>query len=250
MEKEDIDKLRALSIEEVARRLGMEVNRHKAICPFHPDKHPSLTFNVAKNSFRCYVCMSHGGVIDLAMKVLNKNFVESCQWLANENNILLMQPVQNSISERKTKGYGVDLEFLESLVAQPQLNDEARAFLFDERQLHPDVIAWLGISSINYPAPCWRHGRNFYDAPSLLIPYRDLDGKLLSVQSRYLGKEMGGGEIQVSSGFALPHLQPADPKTASAWRTTVYQRRGIGLYGADECRAQSDCHPFGHIAEP
>ena len=28
-----------------------------------------------------------------------------------------------------------------------------------------------------------------YDAPSLLIPYRDVDGRLLSVQGRYMGKE-------------------------------------------------------------
>ena len=32
-------------------------------------------------------------------------------------------------------------------------------------------------------------GKAFYDAPSLLIPYRDVDGRLLSVQGRYMGKE-------------------------------------------------------------
>ena len=37
--------------------------------------------------------------------------------------------------------------------------------------------------------PCWRWGKAFYDAPSLLIPYRDVEGRLLSVQGRYMGKE-------------------------------------------------------------
>ena len=32
-------------------------------------------------------------------------------------------------------------------------------------------------------------GKAFYDAPSLLIPYRDVEGNLLSVQGRYMGNE-------------------------------------------------------------
>ena len=38
-----IDKLRNLPIEKVAERLGMEVRRHKAICPFHHDTQTFLS---------------------------------------------------------------------------------------------------------------------------------------------------------------------------------------------------------------
>lgn len=83
MDKYDIQKLRELPIESVAERLGLTVSRHKAICPFHQDSHPSLSFRVSTNTFKCFVCDAHGGVIDLAMHMLGKNFIDTCEWLAN-----------------------------------------------------------------------------------------------------------------------------------------------------------------------
>lgn len=73
MEKYEIQKLRELPIEKVAKEMGMKVEHHKALCPFHDDHHASLTFNKTKNSCRCYVCMrSSIGTIDLAMRYLGR----------------------------------------------------------------------------------------------------------------------------------------------------------------------------------
>ncbi len=55
MEKYEIQKLRDLPIEKVAKEMGMKVEHHKALCPFHDDHHASLMFNKTKNSCRCYV---------------------------------------------------------------------------------------------------------------------------------------------------------------------------------------------------
>lgn len=192
MEKYDVQKLRDLPIEGVAERLGLRVSRHKSLCPFHADSHPSLTFNVRKNSYRCYVCNAYGGVIDLAMHVLNSNFLEACRWLANAHNVILTewQPAQKQPKQM----HKLDTEWLASLVKVPSLNAEARDFLFGKRHYDPAVVRWLGISSISYPTPCWRYGRPYYDAPSLLIPYRDVDGKVQNVQSRYLGSSPANGK--------------------------------------------------------
>ena len=71
MEKYEIQKLRELPIEKVAKEMGMKVEHHKALCPFHDDHHASLTFNKTKNNCRCYVCMrSSIGTIDLVMRYL------------------------------------------------------------------------------------------------------------------------------------------------------------------------------------
>lgn len=187
MERFDIDKIRQLPIESVAQRLGFSVNKHKCICPFHQDSHPSLTFNVSKNTYRCYVCDAHGGVIDLVMEYLKLSFVEACRWLADENNIILTEyKVPTPYTKNPTPS--VDIQHLSMLVAQPYLNDESKRFLFEERKLHPAVVKWLGISSISSPVPMSRDYRaSWFNAPSLLIPYRDIDGNLLSVQARYLG---------------------------------------------------------------
>lgn len=192
MEPNDIQKLRDLPIEGVAERLGLKVSRHKALCPFHQDSHPSLTFNTSRNTYKCFVCGAHGGPIDLAMNLLpykgrsgGRSFAEACQWLADEHNMILTRqpPAIKPIKPCKP-----DVEYLQSLVARPVLNAEAQAFLFGQRHYNAAVIRWLGITSISQPTPCWRYGRPYYDAPSLLIPYRDVEGSLLSVQSRYLGK--------------------------------------------------------------
>ncbi|MBR4243059.1 MAG: hypothetical protein IKR98_04075, partial [Bacteroidaceae bacterium] len=87
MERSDIEKLRSLPCEGVAQRLGLTVKRHKALCPFHDDHTPSLTFK--KNKFRCWSCGASGDAISLVMKVLGKDFREACRWLADENNIIL-----------------------------------------------------------------------------------------------------------------------------------------------------------------
>ena len=90
MEKYEIQKLRELPIEKVAKEMGMKVEHHKALCPFHDDHHASLTFNKTKNSCRCYVCMRNSiGTIDLAMRYLGKDFPSACRWLAEEHQIQL-----------------------------------------------------------------------------------------------------------------------------------------------------------------
>ena len=42
MEKYEIQKLRELPIEKVAKEMGMKVEHHKALCPFHDDHTPAL----------------------------------------------------------------------------------------------------------------------------------------------------------------------------------------------------------------
>ncbi len=90
MEKYEIEKLRDLPIEEVASQLGLQVARHKSLCPFHSDHHASLSFNTRKNLCRCFVCMDESlDSIGLVMKSLHVDFPKACFWLANRNGILL-----------------------------------------------------------------------------------------------------------------------------------------------------------------
>ena len=87
-----IQKLRDLPLEGVAERLGLRVSKHTSLCPFHDDSHPSLTFDVRRNRFKCYVCDAHGGAIDLVEKKLGLGFKDACRWLANEHNVILETP--------------------------------------------------------------------------------------------------------------------------------------------------------------
>ena len=74
MNNEELDNIRATPIEDVAKRLGIEVGRNKALCPFHDDRHPSLHFDVRRNRFKCFSCGESGDVIDLVMRYMNISF--------------------------------------------------------------------------------------------------------------------------------------------------------------------------------
>lgn len=187
MDKYDIQKLRDLPIEGVAERLGLRVVKHRCICPYHDDHKPSFYFNIRRNTGCCFSCSTSGiGTIDLVMHMLRIPFLEACHWLADAHNVILTEYKPQTPKEHREPP--TDTEWLQYLVAHPVLIAEAQHFLFDVRHISPDVVKWLGLSSLTQPAPCWRHGRAFYNAPSLLIPYRDIDGHLISVQARYLGQ--------------------------------------------------------------
>ena len=174
MDKQQLQKLRELPIEAVAERLGLQVSRHKCLCPFHEDSHPSLSFKVSKNTYRCFVCGASGGPIDLVMNFLKKDFLEATKWLANENNIILdeWKPQPSAISHQAS----FDASRYERFFERPWLNEEARHFLFDERRLDPRVVRWCRLTS-------WKDKQG---VPWLQIPYYNREGQLVGVQNRNL----------------------------------------------------------------
>ena len=172
MEKYELQKLRELPIEAVAERLGLQVRMHKCLCPFHDDRHPSLSFSVRRNTFRCFVCGASGGPIDLVMKYLGKDFLDACRWLADENNIILTEYQPKEVESPKP----FDASRYERFFERPWLSDEARRFLFDERKLDERVVRWCRLTS-------WRDRQG---VPWLQTPYYDRDGRLVGVQNRNL----------------------------------------------------------------
>jgi len=174
MDRQELQKLRELPIEGVAERLGLRVVHHKALCPFHADNHPSLSFKVSKNTYRCFVCGASGGPIDLVMKHLNLDFRAACRWLADEHNIILEEwkPQTSDISPQTS----FDGSRYERFFEHPWLNEEARHFLFEERRLDPRVIRWCRLTS-------WKDKQG---VPWLQIPYYDREGRLVGVQNRNL----------------------------------------------------------------
>ena len=196
MDKFELQKLRDLPIEGVAERLGLQVSRHKCLCPFHADTHPSLSFCVRRNTFRCFVCGASGGTIDLVMRYLNKDFKEACRWLQtlppappsmegngyNSNGIY-------SHPFREGSGEGLfDASRYERFFERPWLSPEARQFLFDERRLDERVVRWCRLTS-------WRdnQGVNW-----LQIPYYDREGHLVGIQNRNLNYHRPAPEAQSS----------------------------------------------------
>ena len=209
--KFDLQKLQDLPIEQVAGALGLSVSHHKALCPFHDDSNPSLTFHRGKNRYRCFVCDAHGGVIDLVMRYEHKSFLEACKWLADENNLVVS-------SDTNLKPKTFDASRYERFFARPWLSEEARRFLFSERHLDARVVRWCKLTS-------WRDKQGI---PWLQIPYYDRDGKLIGIQNRNLVKG------------ATPRFRFPQGASCSIYNLQILNllRPGETLFIAEGC---SDC---------
>ena len=205
MDKIQLQKLRDLPIEGVAERLGLRVKRHKSLCPFHADSHPSLSYSTSKNMFRCFVCEAKGGTIDLVMRHLHVDFREACRWLADEHSIILdeWQP-----SEKDDEPKAFDASRYEPYFEHPWLNEAARKFLFSERRLDERVVRWCRLTS-------WTDRKG---VPWLQIPYYNMEGQLVGVQNRNLVKGAlprfrfpQGSECGIYNLPVLRLLKPGEP---------------------------------------
>ena len=197
MDKFELQKLRDLPIEGVAGRLGLEVVRHKCLCPFHDDHHASLSFSVRRTTYRCFACGAHGGVIDLAMGLLSKPFLEACKWLADEHNVIITDCKPREVPPPKP----FDAQRYERYFDRPWLSPEACKFLFDERRLNPAVVRYCRLNSFRD----W-----------LQIPYFNRQGELIGIQRRYMGSDPSQPRFRFPSGsecgiYNLPVLNLLKP---------------------------------------
>jgi len=245
MDRIDLQKLRDLPIEEVAGRLGLQVTHHKALCPFHNDRHPSLSFSTRHNRFRCFVCDARGGTIDLVMKVMGKDFLEACKWLGGEEvsgyrgqgsgdrvqgSKIQVQgskfQVQGSrVQEVQGEEKAFDASRYERYFEQPRLSPEARKFLFEERRIDPRVVRWCRLTS-------WKDKQGI---DWLQIPYYDREGKLVGIQNRNLGNEN-----QNENEKRLPRFRFPRGSQCGIYNLPVLNllKPGEDLYIAEGC---SDC---------
>jgi 5S rRNA maturation endonuclease (ribonuclease M5) len=235
MEKYELQKLRDLPIEGVAERLGLGVSRHKSLCPFHDDRHPSMSYHVGKNTFRCFVCGAHGGVIDLVMKYRNVDFLEACRWLGAPEAIewhTAHTRTNASPSGDKRGAFGTfDASRYERFFERPWLSPEARRFLFDERRIDPRVAAWCRLTS-------WRDKQG---VSWLQIPYYDMEGKLVGVQNRRITASSGASPCPSEGGVNGRETSPSPSKGGENGETLAAKR-------ADETLA-SKSPSFGGVGE-
>lgn len=279
--KFDIQKLRELDILQVADLLGMGLRNKRALCIHHDDHHPSLAFNVRKNTCHCYSCGFSADTIALVRERLNLGFSEACRWLADHFDVYIAdEKYGNSAryadkcadkkvltaSDRRmaslrahfaethvshghlaesfssgernrecpSSAYvapsSVDVEFYQQMFRQMHLSESGQRFLFEERLLSPEALKVCQIVSTEQSVCMARVGRGVFDGPSLIFPYFDQEGRLVSVQSRYLGKK----KSESSSDMDKVSLDEAKPKEIPRFKFAPGSHRMI--YGLDRLK--------------
>lgn len=260
--KFDIQKLRELDILQVADLLGMGLRNKRALCIHHDDHHPSLAFNVKKNTCHCYSCGFSADTIGLVRERLNLGFSEACRWLADHFDVYIADEkygnsaryteksadkklltasdrrmaslrahfAETHVSHGHVASSSVDVEFYQQMFRQMHLSESGRRFLFEERLLSPEALKVCQIVSTEQSVCMARVGRGVFDGPSLIFPYFDQEGRLVSVQSRYLGKPKSGSSFDMEK----VSIDEAKPKEIPRFKFAPGSHRMI--YGLDRLK--------------
>ena len=268
IQKYDIQKLRELDILQVADLLGMGLRNKRALCIHHDDHHPSLAFNVKKNTCHCYSCGFSADTIALVRERLNLGFSEACHWLADHFDVYIGDDrygnsakygnsaryadkcadkkvltasdrrmaslrahfAETHVSHGHVAPSSVDVEFYQQMFRQMHLSESGQRFLFEERLLSPEALKVCHIVSTEQSVCMARVGRGVFDGPSLIFPYFDQEGRLVSVQSRYLGKK----KSELSFDMNKVSLDEAKPKEIPRFKFAPGSHRMI--YGLDRLK--------------
>lgn len=260
--KFDIQKLRELDILQVADLLGMGLRNKRALCIHHDDHHPSLAFNVKKNTCHCYSCGFSADTIGLVRERLNLGFSEACHWLADHFDVYIGDEkygnsaryteksadkklltasdrrmaslrahfAETHVSHGHVAPSAVDVEFYQQMFRQMHLSESGQRFLFEERLLSPEALKVCQIVSTEQSVCMARVGRGVFDGPSLIFPYFDQEGRLVSVQSRYLGKP----KSESSFDMEKVSIDEAKPKEIPRFKFAPGSHRMI--YGLDRLK--------------
>ena len=101
----------AVTAKQAAELYGLRFDRHggKAICPWHTDRHPSLSFKGKK--CKCFACNNGGDSVDLTAQIFGVTLVEAARRLQQDFGI----------------GMPVDKVNIRELRARQQAKEKAKA---------------------------------------------------------------------------------------------------------------------------
>lgn len=100
-----------VSAEDAARHYGLTFDRRGwALCPFHNDKHPSMSFH--KGRFRCWVCDVGGDSIDLTARLLGLDAMGAVERLNADFGLAL--PLHRKPTQAEAKAARRRLEVAEA----------------------------------------------------------------------------------------------------------------------------------------
>lgn len=88
-----------VSAEEAARLYGIEIKQGKALCPFHNDHDPSMSFH--KGRFHCWSCGAKGSAVDFTARLYGLSPLESVRKLNRDFNLTLPIDRPQTTQERE-----------------------------------------------------------------------------------------------------------------------------------------------------
>ena len=159
-----------------------------------------------------------------------RTFLESCEWLVNENNIIIQEHKAHEILKPHETLKSFDANRYSCYFDHPWLSPDACKFLFATRHIHPAVVKFCRLNSFRD----W-----------LQIPYYDQQGKLIGIQRRYMGTDPSqprfrfqqGERINLYNQQVIPMLRPNAPiylaeGPSDTWALLSSGKKAVGIPSA------------------
>lgn len=221
-------------------------NSFKACCPFHQEKSPSFMVNQSKQLYHCFGCGAKGNVVTFLMEYEKLEFVESIEYLAHHEGMVVPYERRSNVSpevEKRTQTTLTALEeanqFFQRELAKPN-HQHARDYLANRDLNSEDITRFnIGFAPDSWNAllmtlkskgasektleeagliiPAQNKVNHFYDRfrDRVMFPIRNRKGQTIA----FGGRIIGAGE----------------PKYLNSPETPVFHK-GKELYGLYELR--------------
>lgn len=171
--KERIDLVKVVSHYQSLEKKG---NSYVGLCPFHPDRHPSLRVDPQKGLYHCFSCGAGGDALGFVQKKEECGFGEAVRICAGICHLSVNAPVtqpKHQAQEQKPVPSGEENErYQRMLLPYDPGMEELR-----------DTYALFGVGI----APPETPDTYAFTRRRLVFPIQDAGGKLVAFAARYLG---------------------------------------------------------------
>ncbi len=160
-----------------------------ALCPFHPDKHPSLNVSQEKQVYHCFSCKASGNVFSFIQNYEKITFIDAVQKLAQRANIdLRINEKDPDLSNEISKLYEINKDAARYFRKNLQnLSCNEKEFVYnylEKRNLTSKVIERFGIG---YSSNSWDSLLSYFSEEDIFtLPDIEKAGLLIQKESNSL----------------------------------------------------------------
>ncbi len=155
--KSSLDIIDIIQRHVVLKRTG---RNYTGLCPFHPDKNPSMSVSRDKGVFKCFSCGVGGDALTFLMKLENKSYGELIRELAEEQGIEILPDhgtVEQAAEKRDLKQKILEMNQAAMAWFAQQLQTEAgastQAYLAQRGMSQPIIERF----QLGYAPEGWQH---------------------------------------------------------------------------------------------
>lgn len=195
--REKVDIVEYLSQYLTIKKRG---KNYVALCPFHPDKNPSLNISKEKGLFHCFGCGEGGNIYNFVMKIENVSFERAVEIVAKWANV---EVPQFEYSEDKKKVFDIHEKLAEYFNKKLIENREILSYLFerglDLESIEKFKLGFAPKSITEFLNENQKEGINIKETgifpyshfiERIMFPIRNVSGKIVGFSGRAVKGEM------------------------------------------------------------